>query len=362
MNPFSIFYLLVNFTLPGVNSQGDRVYYGGANSLGLGGISVVLENGDNPAGIGLSERISFYSSGLLYSGVEKRGLRVYDSYGNNIGVSTVVNNHIRSISPGPVVLIFPLKSLRFGVRYHILWDFTYFYYFEYRDDFYQITKIIRDDYNGGISSVAPIISLSNRYLKAGIEECLLYGKISKEFKILFPGGSDSITHKEYSLTGRQTKCGLILTPFINLSLGYSYARRHKLKGYSETLVYPESHTAGISYQPPGRIPTKFLAEIRYERWDKPIYIYKFGIEHTIIYKHKLRYGFCLFPDYNIPAVWMTNLTIGFGTSVKNFTFDIGLGYGKRDYANTDFGGLNLSEKYIFDETLCPLVFSVGILL
>lgn len=355
-----LFYSLINYTLPGVNEQGDRIYYTGANSLGLGGVSVIFENGDNPAGTGLNDKITLYLNGLIYSGIEKRGLRVYDSYGNNVGVSTIANNHINNVAPGLMALTLPLKFLRLGLRYQPLWDFNYLYYYEYRDDFYQITEIVKDHYNGGVSSAAPIISVSSHFLKIGVEEDFLYGKIEREFKRLFPEGRDSIVNIAHHLDGRRIKWGLLLTPFINLTLGYSYADRYKLKSDSGSFIYPGSHTTGIAFQPPNRIPTKFLIEIGYEKWDRPIYVYKFGIEHTIIFKHKLRYGFCLFPDYREPSIWTTNLTLGFGTNIKNYCFDIGFGYGKRNYANTDFGGLDISEKYLFDETLCHLLFSLGL--
>ena len=82
---------LFGLTLPGVSSQGDRIFYRDARSLSLGGVSIVLEIPDNPASMGMVNEKSVFVSGMLVTQNERRGLRVYDSYGNNIGITYLRN-------------------------------------------------------------------------------------------------------------------------------------------------------------------------------------------------------------------------------------------------------------------------------
>ncbi|MGB9721348.1 MAG: hypothetical protein ACPL28_07730 [bacterium] len=350
---------LINFTLPGVLDRGDRIFYYDARSLGLGGNITVLENSINPASCGLTEKVQFIISGFLFSGTEKRGLRVYDSYGNNIGTSTISVNRTTEPDFTPAGLVMPLKFFRFGLKYYRVQDFNYLYHYDYRDDFYQIVKTVDNTYSGSLNSIAPFLGISYKGISIGLEQAFIYGAIVEELKTLFPEGEDSITNISYNLSGDNTKLGFMFAPSINFAFAYYYCDKLLVSDNDNSLNYPASHNFGILYQPPHRVPTKFVAEIDYELWNKPILVYKFGVEHTVLYNYFLRYGFCIFPDYNEPAIWTTNLTLGFGGQLRNYFFDLGYAFGKRDYANTDFGGLGIEKKYIFDETQNYFIFSFG---
>jgi len=351
--------LLLNFTLPGVLTYGDRIFYYDARSLSLGGNLTVLENNINPASSGLSDKIQFNFSGFLYAGTEKRGLRVYDSYGNNIGIATISINHTTEHNFAPAGFIMPVKIFRFGLRYYRFQDFNYLYHYDYRDDFYQITRTVDNVYSGSLNSIAPLIGINFKGINIGVEQGFIYGAIKSDLKILYPQGEDSITSISHNLSGNNTKIGFIFAPSLHLRFAYYYNNILRVTDKDDSLSYPARHNFGVYYQPPHRVPTKFVAEVDYELWNEPVFIYKFGVEHTILYNYYLRYGFCIFPDYIEPAIWTTNLTIGFGVQLKNYYFDAGLAYGKRDYANTDFGGLGIKEKYIFDETQNYFLLSFG---
>jgi hypothetical protein len=114
------------------------------------------------------------------------------------------------------------------------------------------------------------------------------------------------------------------------------------------------------YGPPGKVPTKFVAQVDMEMWDENIFSYKFGVEHMILNRYRLRYGFCIFPDYEQPVIWTTNLTVGFGIVSERYMLDIGYGYGKRDYQAFDFETFDVGNNYRFDETTNNLLISAGI--
>jgi len=353
---------IINFTLPGVINQGDRIFYTDARSLGLGGITVVLENGDNPGSSGLVNRISLMSSGAVSSFNEKRGLRVYDSYGNNIGISTLSNNTFVDVSLATSSIIIPFKFLRIGLKHQPVWHFNYSYRYVQRDDFYQITKTIDDDYTGIIYALVPVLGFTYKFINIGIEERFFYGKNSRTYRVIFPTAPDSSISSEAQYNGSTTKIGAILVPSIHFRVSYFYTFKYTLESDNTgDFSYPDVHSFGLFYQPPGRIPTRFMCEFNYENWNEPLFIYRFGVEHTILNSYALRYGFCLFPDYKQTAVWSTILTFGMGMKTDRFFIDLGFGYGKRDYLHSDFSGLDVGDYNLkFDETSGHFVFSSGI--
>ncbi len=349
----------MSFTLPGVKNQGDYIFYYDAHSLGAGGNTTVIENTINPASIGLSDRILVNFGGFLYAGTEKRGLRVYDSYGNNIGISTITVNRITEPDFAPASLVIPFAFIRLGARYYQIYDFNYRYHYDYRDDFYQIIKTVDDYYYGSLKSISPLACFNYRRFYFGVEERFVYGDVKSEQNIIFPHDEDSITSTNYKFSGKSPRTGVLFVPSDHYGFAYYYTHRLEVADTNNTMVFPASHVLGIFYQPPQRVPTRFLAEIDYQLWNEPILIYKFGVEHTILYHYVLRYGFCLFPDHTQTAIWTTNITLGFGIQMKNYVFDAGFAYGKRDYKNSDFGGLGIEDIYIFDETHNHFQISAG---
>jgi hypothetical protein len=357
-----IFICVAGLTLPGVSSQGDRIFYHDARSMSLGGVSVVLENTANPASMGLFDKRTVRLSGQLSVQNEGRGLRVYDSFGNNIGIATVANNTGTYLSPGACSFIFPVSMLRVGLEYAPIWDHNYSYREEHRDDFYQIIRIDELRHRGYVQAVAPMVALNYRFISLGVENAFLMGKRVVEETVIIPQLADTVSSEEATFDGSRIKIGIEAAPTMNFRVAYTYQHHYELAdvGYE----YPETHVIGIMYQPPGRIPTKFLAQIEAEMWEgiigDNIFIYKIGVEHMILRKYNLRYGFCVFPDYTQSVIWTTNLTFGFGFHTDLYSLDIGYCYGKRDYLAADYIYLILSENYKFDETTHHFVISTGI--
>lgn len=351
--------LLISLTLPGAVNQGDRIFYFDARSLALGGVSTILENGDNPASLGFINEPLLSFSGLMVNAIEKRGLRVYDSYGNNIGIATVSNNISVHTTLGANVIVFPFKFLRLGIKYYPLWDFNYYYYYEYRDDFYQITKIVEDSYDGNIHTISPVLGLTYRFINFGIEQDFLLGKKNSESKVIIPNEADSIKQNEFYYSGKRMKLGLMIATALHLRLSYNFSNEYILESKTgEDLIYPYSHSVGFLYQPPALVPTKFVVQVEYETWQEPIFIYKFGVEHTILTKYALRYGFSIYPDYTESAIWTTVLTFGFGLQSGRYNVDVGFSYDKRDYFSSDFSNLKAAENLNFNESTKHLLLSI----
>jgi len=349
---------LVNLTLPGISAQGDRIFFESARSLSLGGVSIVLEYTCNPASMGLAKERTLVASGLLAVQNERRGLRVYDSYGNNIGISTVTNNTYTKTNIGPSAFTFPFKMLRVGLNYAPIWDYNYYHYYERRDDFYQLVRLEEHSYRGYVHAVAPLLGLTYKNFSIGFEYGFLSGKWYREDKVVIPQVADSIEQQETQYSGNKFRFGASFNP--NFSFRFAYTYQHEYEISDLAFAYPSIHTLAVMYQPAGRIPTRFVGQVEYEMWDRNVLIYKFGVEHMLVGRYALRYGFCVFPDYIQRAIWTTNLTCGFGLNTDRYFFDIGYGYGKRDYLSSDFGTLDVDNNYKFDETTHQLLISTGI--
>lgn len=353
---------VAGLTLPGVYSQGDRIFYHDARSVSLGGVSIILENTANPASMVLFDERAVRLSGQLTVQNEARGLRVYDSFGNNIGIATVATNTGTYLSPGACSFVFPLNMVRIGLEYAPVWDYNYSYREEHRDDFYQIVRIDELRHRGYVQAISPMVAVNYRFISVGIENTFLLGDKSVEEIVIIPQIGDTVSSEEMTFDGNRIKFGISVVPSMNLRFGYTYQHSYELTdlGYE----YPGKHVIGIMYQPPGRIPTKFLAQVEAEMWegitDNNIFIYKIGVEHMILRRYNLRYGFCVFSDYNQSVIWTTNLTLGFGFYAGAYTFDIGYCYGKRDYLVSDYLYLDFSENYKLDETTHHFVISTGI--
>ncbi len=350
--------VLLSLTLPGISHQGDRVFYHDARSLALGGASLILENSDNPASMALVDKIALFLSGWMVVQNERRGLRVYDQFGNNIGVSTVSNNTYTTTFAGPAAIIVPWKMVRIGLQYAPIWDYNYYYYYEHRDDFYQITRIDEQSHDGYGYAISPRLSFTYRFMSVGVEGSFITGTIRSEEKVIIPQIADTVHQEEKQFNGNTVRIGLSFFPSLNFRFAYTFQHEYELNDVD--FAYPAVHSLAIMYGPPGKIPTKFVAQADMETWDENIFLYKFGVEHMMLGKYRLRYGFCIFPDYRQPAIWTTNLTVGFGIVSDRYIFDIGYGYGKRDYQDTDFDLFDVGNNYRFDETTNNLLISAGV--
>ena len=352
---------VTGLTLPGVSYQGDRIFYTDARSMSLGGVSLVLESADNPASMTLFKQRAIRVSGLISVQNEDRGLRVYDSFGNNIGIATVASNTGTYPNPGNCFVVFPFRMLRLGLQYAPVWDYNYTYYEEHRDDFYQIVRIDELTHRGYAHAITPVIALNYKFISIGAGNSFLLGKRTMERTVIIPQLADTVSSEETNLSGNRIKLGATFMPAINFRMSYTY--RHKYQLADAGYEYPEVHSFGLMYQPPGRIPTRFVAQVEAEMWDgifsENILIYKIGVEHMILQKYNLRYGFCVFPDYQQDVIWTTNLTLGFGFQTGFYAFDIGYCYGKRDYLASDYAHLELSENYKLDETTHHFMISIG---
>lgn len=306
----------------------------------------------------LVDRIMLFVSGWVVVQNERRGLRVYDSFGNNIGISTLSNNTYANTSAGPGAVVIPWKMLRIGLQYAPIWDYNYNYYYEHRDDFYQITRIEEQSYDGYAHAISPMLSFTYKVFSIGFAGAFLTGTLRSEEKVIIPQIADTVYQEEIDFSGNKARIGLSIFPSLNFRIAYTYQHEYELDDVD--FIYPAIHSLAIMYRPPGKIPTKFMGQVDLEMWDESILLYKFGVEHMILGRYALRYGFCIFPDYEQPAIWTTNLTVGFGIISEKYLLDIGYGYGKRDYQNSDFDAFDVGNNYKFDETTNQFLISVGV--
>jgi hypothetical protein len=352
---------ILHLTLPGINFQGDRVTYVDARSFALGNVSSVLTCGTNPAAYGLTRSISLEITPIIIQFNEQRGLRVYDSYGNNIGISTLTSNNNLILDIAQASLVLPFKSLRLGLDYRRQWDFNYYFQQEFRDDFYILTKTETQEYSGGIFSLSPCLTCSYKFFHIGFSADIFLGSTNYEFIAQNLYKPDSTFQTEENYQGQVFRLGFLIDPGRHFRLAYIYSPAYSIEqeSASNNLDYPICHTLGVFYQPPSRILTRIMAEITRESWSEPILLYKLGVEHTIIERYALRYGFSVFPDYEQPCIWTTAMSLGFGIELGKAYIDLAYSYAKRDYSSDDYLDLGITNTLEFDETTLTFLLSAG---
>jgi hypothetical protein len=356
-----LLFFLIQLTLTGSTQHGDRVYFYDAQSLALGGISAVLEQGKNPACLGLNDNISVSLSAGFVHANEKRGLRVYDAYGNNMGVSTIANNSYSIPQWTGSSVSVPFKFARIGLKYFPVYDFNYRYYREYRDDFYQIIKTEEYKITGNVFAIVPTFSLTYKYISVGVGERFLYGKRSTDYTIVQQNGTDSLSTEENTYDGTATAFGIIVHPSVHFRFAYTNTLRHTVD--SETtgsrFTVPSTHVFGMMLRPPGMIPTALMCEIEYEHRQNPVWKYKVGAEHLLRGRYWMRYGFCVFQDYGQTTIWTTVLTLGAGLQFDHLSCSIGYGYGRRNFSSAHYPSLlPIDEFVLFDESSSNLLVSL----
>src|SRR4030042_1025476 len=182
---------IISFTFPGSIYSGDRIFYYDARSMASGGASVVNANGVNPAVFPENRfRVNFIYNPVFTS--EKRGLRVYDSYGNNMGISTIDENVTSTDQYCGSLAIMPLNSFYLGCRFVPAWNFSYNYRHESRACFYQLQSIEEITNQGAIDDLEPMIGLAIGRISIGVSYIIQYGNIHYRYSLITNSGADSI--------------------------------------------------------------------------------------------------------------------------------------------------------------------------
>jgi hypothetical protein len=344
---------------------GEEVSWHNARTLANGGLAG-LEPGPaavlgNPAVLGLVRKPAASLTYGVKLATELRTRIVYDQFENAIGEVAIAENIHGFGLPGPLAGAYRLGPVGIGAGIAPVRDFSYYYYKEYRDDFYVKFGEDRVQQTGALSSGSVGLGVQPfRWLSIGAAGRYLYGTRRLEWWAI--NGADTAHGlDEGSPHGQVVAVGIMAIPLSRLSVGLDFQSGIQLAGWTSgherdtardyVGSIPWSARAAVSYRVAGVLPSIVSAEGKYAAWKSAasssgrlqfsnLLTVKAGVEHTMLNFVRLRYGFGVEPMPYEPTIQRAK--IGFGVG-----FDAG-------FARIDVGGLLTRDLIGPDDFYQPL--------
>ncbi len=328
----------------------------------------------SPAQLGFVDRPGVELSYGLKLSSEQRTRTVYDQFENAIGEVVVADNLGTAGIPGPMAGVFPLFGKgAVGVGIGPVIDFSYRYYKEFRDDFYNVIgedRIVQSGtvLNAGLGFGFRPLS----WLSLGASGGYMFGSRELEsWSIRYP---DSVyEHESGNPTGIAYSAGLCFQPLSRLSLDLGYCGSTELSNWQDgdsvseavSLARPWDVRFGISYQGSGILPSRVMAEVSYRAWSDVDTTYsnilqaRAGVEHTMLNFLKLRYGFGVEPLPFDPSIQLAQVGAGVGFDVGLARIDVGAMFQRDVVGPSLFHGTLTPEDQRVYETEAVLAVTVS---
>jgi len=331
--------MLVQASMPTDWYYGRKMNFVDAQSVGLAGINLFKPSVylNSPLGKELTKpQLGFsYNLGFLQ---ERRTVQVFDNFDNTVGEFAIAENLFTRGDIGNVTFLLPFKFLNVSASLKPYYTFDYYFYREFRDDFYAKVGEEELKVTGTVYNASAMVGREflNKY---GIGAGFNYYFGSREFSY-----HDSIingTHISAETTGSPKgvgfTVGLTANPIERLLINLIYQSGPKLNKWANdiSMKYPANCRLEASYLASGEIPTKVGVSFQYSDWKvfqnnyaKPLEI-GLGIEHTMYNTVVMRYGFRFEPSFVPPTVHQGLVSLGFGFMAGNIKIDLGMGIKRR---------------------------------
>lgn len=319
---------------------GRRMSYTDAVSTSLAGVELFTPSvlWSNPLVRSFAKPVLTvsYKVGILS---ERRTVKIYDSFDNTIGEVAIADN---SFSRGDIGNLYFLKPFSFmnisaGLRPAYVYD--YYFYREYRDDFYTKIGETKLKTTGQVYDVS--LMVGRQFMdKFGIGAGLNYYFGKRDFVYHDSMLNSTVINADTSANpnGIGFTIGACYKPIERLLINLSYQSKVKLNDFTVNDVsvkYPDLYRLNISYLAAGEIPTKLGLSVQYSDWKTinsyftETYEIGFGIEHLLLNNVALRYGFRLEPSFTTPVVHNGAISLGWGFIIGIVNIDVGAEIGRR---------------------------------
>ncbi len=322
----------------------------GAAGIDIGPAAVF----SNPAGLAFLRRPVVQVSYGMRLAAEQRTRVVYDQFENSLGELAYADNVYSNGIPGPMAAAYPRGIFSAGAALGAMRDFNYTYLRAYRDDFYVKVGEDRVSQTGMLYMVglgAAVRPLD--WLATGLRGAYMFG--SRRLESWHAMGADTAyLADEGRPTGVLLGAGLVTNLLSRLLVGVDLQSGYRLKNWRDsagtlTLVpsvcegrYPWSARLGVSYRVAGPLPGTVSAEARYSTWHdldsnlSNVLAARAGVEHRMLTKVRLRYGFGVEPMPDDPAIQVASFGLGTGIDAGQFRIDLGLRLSRRVFGPTGF--------------------------
>ncbi len=312
---------------------GRRADFNDAQSVGLAGNDMfkptVFMNNPLAKSIGKMTIGLSYNFGFLQ---ERRTKQVFDQFDNSLGELAYAENLFTRGNIGNIDFLYPLKYMNIGVNLRPQYIYDYYFYREFRDDFYakvgeEELKVTGMTYN---ASVMLGKEFSNMFgVGAGLNYYFGSRKFNYHDSILNGTPVDAETTGSHSGIGFTV--GISAMPIDRLLIHFNYQSGTNLKNWENSISkkYPADYNLSVSYLAAGEIPTKLGLSMQYTDWKVLDSVFQktlevgLGIEHTLFNSVALRYGFRFEPSFAPPVVHQGLVSIGWGFMIGNVQVDVG---------------------------------------
>ena len=339
---------------------GRRVSYTDAQSLGLAGNDLfkptVFLNNPLAKSIGKMTIGLSYNFGFLQ---ERRTKQVYDQFDNSLGELSFAENLFTRGNIGNIDFLCPLKFMNIGVNLRPQYIYDYYFYREYRDDFYakvgeEELKVIGTTYSASVMLGKEFANMFG--VGAGLNYYFGSRKFTYHDSILNSTPVDAETTGNPSGIGFTV--GISAMPIDQLLIHFNYQSGMNLKNWQNSISkkYPANYNLSISYLAAGEIPTKLGLSTQYTDWkvldstfQKTIEM-GLGIEHTLFNSVAFRYGFRFEPSFAPPSVHQGLVSIGWGFMIGDVQIDVGADVKRRVIGSANVWVSNDNTLKIYQNT------------
>ncbi|MBS4015416.1 MAG: hypothetical protein KGZ86_03165 [Candidatus Latescibacteria bacterium] len=319
---------------------GRRLSYTDATGLALAGVELFEPNvfWSNPLSKSFAKPVltASYKVGILS---ERRTVKIYDSFDNTIGEVAIAENSFSRGDLGNLYFLMPFDFMNLSVGIRPQYSFDYYFYREYRDDFYTKVGETRLKTTGKVYNTS--IMIGRQFMeKFGIGAGVNYyfGSRNYFYHDSILNGNVVNADTSGSPNGIGFTAGFSVQPLERLLINLTYQSSAKLNNFIDEAVdvkYPDLYKLNVSYLAAGEIPTKLGLAVQYSDWqtidpifDKTVEV-GFGVEHLLLNNVALRYGFRFEPSFTAPVVHNGAVSLGWGFTLGIVKIDAGAEIGRR---------------------------------
>ena len=299
--------------------------------------------------------------GSLLMPTERRSKRVFDSFDNTVGNTTVADNTYFLAGPYTFSFRIPKNMLQIGFDFFPILAGKYSYENTERDEFYRVilTENETVDLNG--FSFTPNIGFKYKWIGIGGGVRIIRGNDVYNYEH-YTDTDTTINHSNYSIKGNGYYGGLTLSPIKNLTIGFVYGTAIKIsKDTVADINYPEQYAFGIDYFFPGPLPAKIYFQLSYIPWSvltkdgvkenlDNVESFHFGVEHLLTSNILIRLGYMYSNIYANSSLTRGTYTFGLGYRAGLNELGFGFNFSGLSYKGDELNlGTGLNDLY-FDET------------
>ncbi len=291
---------------------------------------------------------------------ERRTVQVYDQFDNTIGEVAISDNTLARGNLANFYFLMPFDLLNISVSRKPIISYNYYYYQEFRDDFY--TKIGETELKvlGQLCETAIMVGKQFKDM-IGVSIGLNYydGKRTYHYHDSMLNSNVVNADSIGNLNGLGLTLDFSYKPFERLLINLGYQSPIKVNKFINpdiTVKYPAIYKLNVAYLASGEIPTKLGVQTQYSNWKTLDSTYQsswevgFGIEHILLTSVALRYGFRLQPSFIEPIVHLGAVSVGWGFEIGIIQVDIGAEIGRRIIYAENLTSANDNTMKIYQNT------------